>query len=65
MSDTPTNPNWIETDEGWERNPSSNQQGANINWERVESVRSAREGGSDLRERQNQRNEEYKKSRGS
>ncbi len=63
MSDKPTNPNWIETEEGWERNPSGTPaQGVQIDWGRIDSVKEAREGVSDLRERQNQRNEEYKKN---
>lgn len=65
MPDKNQNPNWVETDQGWERNPSgSSAQGSSPNWGRADSVKNAREGVQDLRERQNQRNEEYKKKHG-
>lgn len=60
----PTNSNYQETNEGWERKSDAPnaQHESRINWGRVDSVNNARQGVSDLREKQNQRNEEHRKS---
>lgn len=61
------NSNYQETEEGWSRRDDAPdaQHTSRINWGRVESVSNARQGVSDLRQKQNERNEEYKRSRGS
>jgi hypothetical protein len=60
------NSNYEETESGWNRKPTAPdaKHKSRINWLRVESVDNARSGVSELRKRQNERNEEHRKKHG-
>ena len=60
----PTNNNYEERDGGMWRKKSAPdaKHESRINWGRLSSVKEARESVSELRQRQNERNEEYKRS---
>jgi hypothetical protein len=60
------NSNYRETPDGWERRPDAPdvKSPSRINWGRVQSVNNARQGVSELRQRQNERNEEYRRKHG-
>lgn len=62
----PDNPNYEERDGGnWRKeNAPDAKHKSRINWARVESVENARQGVSELRRIQNQRNEEHRKRHG-
>jgi hypothetical protein len=62
----PTNPNYHETSDGWERKSDAPdaKHPSRINWDRIQRVNDARQGVSDLRQKQDQRNEEYRRKHG-
>lgn len=66
MPEKTTNPNYEETAEGWQRKPDAPdaKHTSRIDWHGGDSLRNAREGVSDLRQKQDERNEEYKRKHG-
>lgn len=64
MSNKNKNNAWEEKEDGWHRRDDAPPSKPTIDWGRRESVQNAREGVSDLRQKQNERNEEYKRKHG-
>lgn len=60
------NKNYQETEKVWECKPDAPdaKHESRIDWSRVQSVDSARQGVSELRREQNERNEDYRRKHG-
>ena len=60
------NPNYVQKNGGWVRNSNAPDEGhkSRLNWKRQENLQKIREGVAEARQKQNQRNEEYRRTHG-